>query len=161
MVSTFHLRRAVDLVTRHGIYTETEFFARYQIHLDSYSKHIKIEAKTMVDMVMHQILPAAVSYSSDLAKSVLRKEQILGCVPTAEQELTKRITQYCNSLYEKTEELAAQLKAVPTGSLEAARYYGQTVVAQMEKVRYDADKLEKLTGRAYWPYPIYADILYY
>ena len=154
-------QKNVDLVTSHGIYTETEFFARYQIHLDSYSKHIKIEAKTMVDMVMHQILPAAISYSSDLAKSALRKTQILGCDPVAEKDLTKRVSDYCNSLYEKTEELAAMLKAVPAGSLEAARYYGQTVVQQMEKVRYAADKLEKLTSREYWPYPIYADILYY
>ena len=158
---TYVSAKNVDLVTRHGIYTETEFFARYQIHLDSYSKHIKIEAKTMVDMVMHQILPAAIAYSSDLAKSVMRKETIIGCASHTEKDLTKRISRYCSSLYENTETLAAQLKEVPSGSLEAACYFGQTVVAQMEKVRYDADKLEKLTSREYWPYPIYADILYY
>ena len=158
---TYVSAKNVDLVTSHGIYTETEFFARYQIHLDSYSKHIKIEAKTMVDMVMHQILPAAIAYSSDLAKSVMRKETIIGCASHTEKDLTKRISQYCSSLYENTETLAAQLKEVPSGSLEAACYFGQTVVAQMEKVRYDADKLEKLTSREYWPYPIYADILYY
>ena len=158
---TYISGKNVDLVTRHGIYTESEFHARYQIHLDSYSKHIKIEAKTMVDMVMHQILPAALSYSSDLAKSVLRKEQLLGCTPTAEKDLAKRITEFCNSLYEKTEQLAADLKNIPEGSLEAAQYYGTTVVSDMAQVRYDADKLEKLTSRTYWPYPIYAEILYY
>ena len=151
----------MQLVTSHGIYTESEFRARYQIHLDSYSKHIKIEAKTMVDMVMHQILPAAMAYSSDLAQSALRKQQLLGCAAAAEKELAARISQFCNSLYEKTEQLAADLKNVPEGSLEAAQYYGSTIVDGMAGVRYDADKLEKLTSRTYWPYPIYAEILYY
>ena len=47
------------LVTKHGIYSESEFKARHEIHLESYNKLINIEASTMVDMVMHQVLPAA------------------------------------------------------------------------------------------------------
>ena len=31
----------------------------------------------------------------------------------------------------------------------------------MEALRKEADLLEKLTDKAYWPYPIYSDILYY
>ena len=115
----------------------------------------------MVDMVMHQILPAALSYSSSLAESALRKKQLFGTSTTVEKDLSKRITTFCNSLYENAEKLARDLKSVPDGSLEAAQYYGSVIVNQMDKVRYDADKLEKLTGRSYWPYPIYAEMLYY
>ena len=153
-------QKNIDLVTKHGIYTETELRARYEIHLDSYSKRIKIEAKTMIDMVMHQILPAALAYSSDLANSVSRK-MAMGLDPKTEQELARRISELCDSLYEKNERLAASLKTVPQGNLPAAEYYGQTVVPQMAALRRDADKLEKLTARSYWPYPIYSDILFY
>ncbi len=153
-------KRNIDLVTKHGIYTEPEFRARYEIHLDSYTKHVRIEAKTMVDMVMHQILPAALRYSSDLTASVIRKEQA-GIPCRADRDLARRISEYCDSLYEKCEKMAADLKTVPEGSRPAAEYYGDTIVSDMVAVRYDADKLEKLTDRSYWPYPIYSDILFY
>ena len=154
-------QKNIDLVTRHGIYTESELKARYEIHLDTYSKQVRIEAKTMVDMVMHQILPAALSYSSDLAKSVLRKNQIPGIVPDAEKHLSRRISEYCNELYMATEKLAKDIKNVPAGGLAAAQYYGSVVVKGMKTVRYNADKLEKLTAKSYWPYPTYSDILFY
>ncbi len=153
-------QKNIDLVTSHGIYTEPEFRARYQIHLDTYSKHVRIEAKTMVDMVMHQILPAALRYSSDLTESVLRKQQA-GIPATADRDLAKRISESCNVLYEATEKLAADLKTVPEDIRQAAQYYGKTIVSQMKVIRTVADRLEKLTDRTYWPYPIYSDILFY
>ena len=63
-------KKNIELVTKHGIFTETEFKARHEIHLEAYNKLINIEAKTTVDMVMHEILPAAMHYASDLAESV-------------------------------------------------------------------------------------------
>ena len=152
--------RNIDLVTRHGIYTEAEFRARYEIHLDTYTKQVRIEAKTMVDMVMHQLLPAALRYSSDLTESVLRKEKA-GIPARADRDLARRISESCNILYEAAEKMASDLKNVPDGSLPAAQYYGQTIVGDMHAVRTVADRLEKLTDRSYWPYPIYSDILFY
>ena len=153
-------QKNIDLVTKHGIYTETELRARYEIHLDTYSKHVRIEAKTMVDMVMHQILPASLNYSSDLAKSVSRKMQ-LGLNPKADRDLAQRLTVLCDELYDKCERLAADLKKVPNGTLPAAQYFDKVIVGEMEALRRVADKLEKLTAKSYWPYPIYSDILFY
>ena len=150
----------ISLVTRHGIYTESEFRARYEIHLDSYTKRVRIEAKTMVDMVMHQILPAVSAYSSDLAESVARKRSI-GIEADAELALAKRLTEGYRTLYHLNETLAADLKTVPAGNLAAADYFGDRIVPQMAQLRKVADRLEKLTARSYWPYPIYSDILYY
>ena len=31
----------------------------------------------------------------------------------------------------------------------------------MERMRQDADLLEQLTDKSYWPYPTYADLLFY
>ena len=75
---TYISQKNIDLVTKHGIYTESEFHARYEIHLEAYNKIIRIEAKTMVDMVMHEILPAALRYSSDLATGIINKRNALG-----------------------------------------------------------------------------------
>ena len=153
-------QKNIDLVTKHGIFTESEFRARHEIHLETYVKHIRIEAKTTVDMTLHQILPAAMRYSSDLAKGALRKQE-LGLAPKAETELVKRLSECIDSLYEKCEALAAALKCIPADSTQATAYCSDVLVTGMAGMRKDADLLEKLTDRSYWPYPIYSDILYY
>ena len=156
-------QKNIDLVTRHGIFTEAEFRARHEIHLESYNKLINIEARTMVDMIMHQILPAALQYSSDLAESVNRKVSALGSDMLAgtEKSLLERISKRCNSLYEKTEGLYSKLKKVPSDVQAANLYYSEEIVPGMVEVRKDADFLEKLTARSYWPYPTYSDLLFY
>ena len=157
---TYISQKNIDLVTSHGIYTEAEFRARYEIHLESYVKLIRIESKSMVDMSLHQILPAAIRYSSDVAKSVLRKKEI-GIPAQAENDLTRRISIAIDSLYEKTEKLASAIKLIPANSYDATVYCSEVLVELMTSVRKDADLLEKLTDKSYWPYPIYSDILYY
>ena len=157
---TYISPKNIDLVTRHGIYTESEFKARHEIHLEAYVKLIRIEAKTMVDMSLHQILPAAMKYSSALAQSVLRKKE-LGIPANAEMDLTRRISQAADMLYELTEKLASGLKAIPADSAQGVAYCSEVLVTGMEALRKEADLLEKLTDKAYWPYPIYSDILYY
>ena len=159
---TYVSQKNIDLVTKRGIYTESEFRARYEIHLQAYNKLMNIEARTMVDMVMHQILPAALQYSSDLANSILRKRDASATIKAvAETSLTERISNACDKLYETTELLYDVLKAVPQESLSAAEYYGDVVVPAMDTVRKHADFLEKLTAKSYWPYPTYSDLLFY
>lgn len=114
----------------------------------------------MVDMVLHQLLPASLRYSSDLAEAVERKHKA-GISAKTEQSLAKRLSECCDCLYDKTEQMAADLKHVPSGSEEAAAYYSDVIIPAMRAVRKDADKLEKLTAKSYWPYPTYSDILFY
>ena len=57
--------------------------------------------------------------------------------------------------------LSADLDAVPAENLKKAEYYGEVIVADMAAMRTDADSLEKLTAKSYWPYPTYSDILFY
>ncbi len=154
-------KKNIELVTKHGIFTEAEFLARYDIHLEAYSKLINIEARTMVDMVMHQILPAALKYSSDLADSINRKEKATGHKPLTEVTLVQRISEGCDRLYQFSESLYDSLKQVPAGNLEAATYYSEVIVSGMQSVRKEADLLEKLTASSYWPYPTYSDMLFY
>ena len=160
---TYISQKNIDLFTKHGIYTEQEFRARYEIHVESYNKLINIEARTMVDMVMHQILPAAISYSSDLAAGINRKRDASGGKVGAlvERSLVERISNRCDSLYENSEKLHADLKRVPADSKEAMQYYSEVIIPDMSAVRADADFLEKLTAKSYWPYPIYSDLLFY
>ena len=53
------------------------------------------------------------------------------------------------------------MTAVPSELESAARYYHETILPDMDAIRADADSLEEMTDKAYWPFPTYADLLYY
>ena len=157
---TYISEKNVALVTKRGIYTEAEFRARYEIHLESYCKVIRIEAHTCIDMVMHQILPAALRYSRDLTKSIIDKKTI-GIPAMTEQQLVEKLSATSDSLYSKCQDLSEKLRNAPKDTQAAVSYYGKVITAAMADLRTDADLLEQLTDKSYWPYPTYSDILFY
>ena len=150
----------IDLVVRHGIYTETEFRARYAIHLEAYNKNVGIEARTMVDMALHQILPAALRYTHDLCETAAAK-QAIGAPHHAESDLINRLSTHTDKLYQEVESLKTSLASIPASAAEASVYYLNTVIPCMNTMREVADVLESLTDKSYWPYPTYSDLLYY
>ncbi len=153
-------QKNIDLVTKHGIFNEQEYRARHEIHLDAYCKNVNIEARTSIDMVLHQILPAAMAYSRDLCSGILSKEQ-LGISSQAERALAARLSATTDRLYENTELLRSQLSAVPENAEAAVAYYHDVIIPGMDAMRMDADLLEQLTDKKYWPYPTYSDLLFY
>ena len=150
----------IDLVTRHGIFTEAEFRARHAIYLEAYNKVVRIEARTMVDMAVHQILPAALTYSGDLCDSVQAKEA-LGFIAKTERRLISALGQSIDNLSEALDALQSSLENVPQNKEQASIYYHDSVIPCMNELRKHADLLETITAKKYWPYPTYADLLFY
>ena len=157
---TYVSEKNIDLVTRHGIFTENEFKARHAIYLEAYNKVVSIEARTMVDMAIHQILPAAMHYTRDLCQSVSSK-QAVGASCRAESSLVRQISQASDALYDAIEALKAALSSVPASAAQASSYYHDAVIPCMTNLRTHADALEMLTDKSYWPYPTYSDLLFY
>ena len=157
---TYISPKNLDLVTRHGIFTENEFHARYSIYLEAYNKIVNIEARTMVDMAMHQILPAGLRYTRDLCQG-LQTKQSLGITNRAESELIRRLSVTTDALYDAISNLRDILASVPNRAEDASMYYHGSVIPAMEVLRSHADTLEELTDKSYWPYPTYSDLLFY
>ena len=152
--------RNIDLVTRHRIFTENEFRARHAIHLEAYCKVVNIEARTMVDMAQHQILPAALLYTHSLCEGVAAKKA-LGASWRAEGGLIERLSAATDGLYDKIETLKLHLERIPEDEEAKAAYYHEVIGADMSALREDADLLEQLTDKSRWPYPTYSDLLFY
>ena len=150
----------IDLVIRHGIFTENEMRARYAIHLESYNKIVAIEARTMLDMAIHQILPAAMHYTKDLCDALVVKKNI-GVSCNAESVLARNLSGHTDSLYDAIETLRHGLQNVPKQAEAAAMYYHDTIIPGMNALRMEADALEAMTDKSYWPYPTYSDLLFY
>ncbi len=157
---TYISPKNIDLVTRHGIFTEAEFRARYAIHTEAYNTVLGIEARTTLDMAMRQILPAALRYCRDLTNGIAAKKS-MGISCRAEEGLAAGLSQHADCLYGGCETLKAHLSAVPSGAEEAACYYHDVILADMAQIRTEADTLEELTDKAYWPFPTYSDLLHY
>ena len=159
-LSHYVTEKNIQLVTSHGIFTETEFRARHAIHVESYNKVVNIEAKTMMDMALHQILPAALRYTRDLCDTAkAKKEMGAGC--RAETALIQHLSNHTDGLYDCIVALRKSLERMPAGAEEASMYYRNAVVPNMDELRMHADVLETLTDKSYWPYPTYSDLLFY
>ncbi len=153
-------RKNIDLVTKHGIFTENEFRARHEIYLEAYCKLMHIEAQTTVDMAIRQILPAVSKYCGDLcARAELKQRLSVSC--NAEMDLITQLSNGIDQLYTACGDLKKALKDVPTDSVNGTDYYHRVITPAMTQVRSFADSLEMLTDKAYWPFPTYADILFY
>ena len=153
-------QKNIDLVTRHGIFTETEFRARYEIHLESYCKLLHIEAMTMIDMIRHQILPAASSYAGFLCNTISAKEAVPVACRT-ERALASRISEATDCLYDHCAALEEAMGPLPQTPPARAMYNPKPSIPARATARADADLLETLTDQSYWPYPTYSDLLFY
>ena len=151
----------IKLLKKHGVLSETEINARYDIELENYYKQIHIEALTMLDMVKKDILPAAASYEKDLAGTAAQKKA-LGITAGFEEDVLKKISGFSDRLFDEAEKLEDDVKKAPetSTSLDLAKYYRSTVFAQMEATRKPADEIESLVGSKYWPYPTYGELLF-
>ena len=152
-------KKNMELFIKHGIYTKEEIEARAEIHIENYSTVISIEAKTMVDMIRHQILPAVSRYASDLCQRAASKEG-MGVPCKYETATAKEVGKLTDTLLSACDKMEKDLEKVPARSKKAMDYCHQTIIPDMAKAREAADQLETLTDSKYWPFPVYSDLLF-
>ncbi|MBP3509059.1 glutamine synthetase III family protein [Oscillibacter sp.] len=152
-------KKNVDLFVKHGIYTKEEINARAEIHIENYSTVISIEANTMVDMIRHDILPAVSGYATDLCERAASKDA-LGVACKYETVTAKEIAKLTDALMTDCDKLEKDMAKMPADAKKAMVYCHDTIIADMAKAREAADKLEALTAKDYWPFPVYSDLLF-
>ncbi len=153
-------KKNVELFKLHGIFTEVESHARYDIKVEKYCKLINIEALTMIDMAKRNIAPAVSSYCNDLANAALSKKEI-GVSIKAETDVLSKISDLAAVFNDKITALEdVVLKADEFESAEQAKYFHDSVIPAMNELRLVGDELETLTAEEYWPFPSYGDMLF-
>ena len=150
----------VDLFVKHGIYTKEEIEARAEIHIENYTTVLTIEAKTMADMIRHQILPAVSDYADQLCQRAYHKDA-MGVPHQYETSTAMQIGTLTDALQADCAKLEADLAAIPVGSIKAMNYCHEVLIPDMAEARKAADQLETLTASKSWPFPVYSDLLFY
>ncbi len=153
----------IKLFGNFGIYSPKEVRSRSEIHHEEYSKTVNIEALTMHDIVMEDIYPACVKYSTMLAENINKVRKALPDANTqSEEEILRRVIKLTNDLYAECTVLEITLREAQSLSLSLqSHYYRTDVLPRMTALRKIADELELIVGREYWPMPTYSDILFY
>ena len=160
-VDTLTTEKSVKLFERFGIFTRAELQSREEILYETYAKTINIEALTMIDMASKQIIPAVVSYTKELADTVIAVAQA-GVEPTVQRELLDKVNLHLKEMQQALKELQEAEDKVQkiANAKEKAFFYSKVVTAAMGKLRTPADQLEVLVDKKVWPFPTYADLLF-
>ena len=89
--------KAVKLFESSGGLTEAESKSRADIKYEAYSKAINIEAKAMIDIAGKQIIPAVISYTTELANSGLTVSNA-GADASVQKDLLKEAGGYLTKM---------------------------------------------------------------
>ena len=151
----------IKLFEKHGVFSAIELAAREEVGYENYSKAINIEARTMIDMVKKEIIPAVMEYTTTVAKSVAAVKAV-GADASVQEKVLKEITTELSKLDASVVKLEAATNAsVKIEDPKAqAIAYRDDVFAQFAEVREPADKLETLVDEKAWPFPTYAELLF-
>ena len=153
--------KAVKLFEDFGVFTKAELESRVEIQYEAYSKAINIEAMSMIDIASKQIIPAVISYTTELAGSVSAVKEA-GADASVQSDLLAEVSSYLKemktqltTLIKVTDE-AAQI----TDAAAQAKAYRDSVKTTMDALRAPADKLEMIVDKEFWPFPSYGDLLF-
>ena len=149
----------VRLFTDHAIYTREEVDARYNIHVENYNATIEIEARTMIDMINKDILPAVSIYGSALCEGFAKRKD-LGLPYKYEENNARNNCLLSDCLHDACVKLEKDLRSVPADPEKAMRFCHDVIVPDMNECRSYADELETITERSAWPFPTYSDLLF-
>ena len=126
----------------------------------NYAKVLNIEAETCLMMAEKEILPACMKFAGATAKAV-NAMKTAGVEPYAEAHVLADVAERNAKLYKALEGLRGAVKATCHGdALECAKYEHNVIIPAMAAVREQADELETLVGKEYWPFPTYDDLLF-
>ena len=152
----------IELFERHEVLTSAEVVSRYEIMLESYSKTVDVEARTMVHIVKRQIIPAVIKFEKSVAETLNAKKELgLPLKNSAESSLIINLSDGLDRLYTAVSKLEYDLTIglEKKDSHEKASFDKSVIILDMRAVREAADFLERITDKSLWPFPTYTEIL--
>ena len=161
--ATLTADKTVALFEKFGIFTRAELESREEVLYETYSKALNIEALTMIDMATKQIIPAVISYTTQLAGSI---NAVTAACPEADVSVQRELLLEVSALLSDSKialsalkELQAESQGIEDGE-KMACFFKERVVPAMASLRAPVDRLEMLVDKEYWPMPSYGDLMF-
>ncbi len=151
-------KRTAELFSRYGVLSARELEARSEILFEQYVRISHIEARTMLDMLRQQVLPAAIRHQTELAEAVSATQAAGVECPDSEAALREVVKQVST--------LRASIAAVENATHrhhdvieKAAEHARDVLLPAMAEARTISDSLEVVIAADLWPLPGYAQML--
>ena len=162
-IPAFTSKKAVELFSAFGIYSETELKSRSIVAYENYAKRINIESRAMINISGKQLIPAAIHYVTRLATSVNQVKSACAAADVSVQEdLLLRASELLSDMKRSREKLQSDTDlaaSIQDPATRAAAYHTQ-IVTDMRILRESADALETVIDKDLWPLPSYGDMLF-
>ena len=155
---------AMELFTSSGVFTARELHAHYDVMCENYVLKLQIESRTMGEMVINHILPAAINYQTQLTQNILQLKE-LGLAEssyTAQLDVVKRISLHIGKIKEGVDAMTEARKKSneQEDAMAKAKSYCFDVKPLMESIRTHADRLEYLVDDREWPLVKYRELMF-
>ncbi|MEG1869270.1 MAG: glutamine synthetase III, partial [Oscillospiraceae bacterium] len=149
----------IELFSKFGVLSSIECHARCEILLENYSKIINIEAKTMLEMMNREIIPACVEICGDIAESY-NNMNTAGVENRRIKAQLEQMSSLTTELMERTDTLTQLMDELNKEMTvcEQAEYFNHKVTKAMLSVRAICDKIETISPCKTWPIPTYTDL---
>lgn len=157
-------KKAKDVFVKNNIFNEVELEARSEIFFEAYTMKLQIEARTLGEMALNEILPVAIAYQNKLISNAkglkdlgLKKETY-----QSQLNLIERISKHIQIIENDVDEMIeARKKANKLEDVsKMAKAYCDKVIPYFDTIRYNCDKLELIVDDKLWPLPKYRELLF-
>lgn len=143
---------------KYNVLSEREVLSRYDIYLEKYCRDINTEGLLALEIARTKILPAALTYQTQLTTLALNLKT-LGKTPGT--GLLDQVMEQTGSLEEGIHALEHALGHEGGEDLLAhALHYRDQVIPAMSQVRAATDALEGIVSDELWPLPTYQEMLF-
>ena len=154
---------AQDFYSQSGVMSNVELEAFHAVQLHSYCTKLDIEAKTLEEIVVTQVLPAVMRYQTELAQNInaLRSIDMVQSART-QVDLVKRIVANVEAIQTGMKKMheAYERAHHATDIRVEAGIFCHEVKPQMDAIRDAVDDLEAIVDDQQWPLVKYRELLF-
>ena len=132
-----------------------------EVKYEAYSKDMKIEARTMLELSSKELIPAMMRGIRRIADSA-NAASAAGADTSVQTKLLHRLTELlieASSARDHLEEVTSLAERHPAGRQQAILFRDQVVPA-MKALRAPVDAAEMIVDKDLWPLPSYADLMF-
>jgi glutamine synthetase len=157
-IAVFGTKKAADVFAKYSVLSKRELEARHGIMVEQYIKLLRIECRTLQNMVRTAMIPCAMRFQAELADTIGATQ---GCgveCPGAEAQLKEVV-----GMVEALRAAVAKLEKSDDfhgDHGDEAKHFRDTVLPTMLEIRKLCDGLEKVMPADLYPMPTYAELLF-
>jgi glutamine synthetase len=145
------------------VFTHRELEARHEVLLETYVKQVQIESRVLGEIILSQVLPAAMDYQNELLINYTQlREADMETEAESSREYARRLSNHVVELRKNVFAMIEARKAANNieDSRARAMAYCHQVKPYFDTIRYHADKLELYIDDKLWPLPKYRELLF-